>query len=303
MTWLEANWPNSMPPGLRLADRLKSGKILRTPGAHNGLAGLAAKKAGFETLYISGAGVSASMGLPDLGVMTLEDLCFSVRTIFRATDLPVIVDADTGYGEALNVMRTVRELEMAGAAAIQIEDQKMPKKCGHLNNKQLIDPEEMSLKIAAAISARSHARIIARTDAFASEGLDSAIKRAQQYVNAGADIVFADGLAEKIDFETFSSKVNAPALANMTEFGKTPYYTAEQFEEMGYRIIIWPVSQLRVALKAMEELYETIASEDGTKSQKHKMKTRSELYELIGYFNYEALDQSIIKSILPDLSE
>ena len=303
MTWLEANWPDKVAPGTRLANRLKSASILRAPGAHNGLAGLSAKKAGFEALYISGAGISASMGLPDLGVMTLEDLCFSVRTIFRATDLPLIVDADTGYGEALNVMRAVRELEMAGAAAIQIEDQKLPKKCGHLNDKQLITAKDMSLKIAAAKSASTHIQIVARTDSFSSEGLDAAITRAQKYVKAGADIVFADGLSKKDDFQNFASGVGAPALANMTEFGKTPYYTGQQFEEMGYKIVIWPVSQLRVALKAIEELYLIIRTEDGTKSQEHKMKTRAQLYDLIGYFNYEALDTSIIKTVLPSAAE
>lgn len=303
MTWLESNWPNKISPGIRLAERLKSKSILKVPGAHNGLAGLTAKRTGFEALYISGAGISASMGLPDLGVMTLEDLCFHVRTIFRATDLPLIVDADTGYGEALNVMRTVRELEQAGAAAVQIEDQKLPKKCGHLNDKQLISTHDMTLKIAAAKTAKNHIQIVARTDAFSSHGLEEAITRAQRYVEAGADIVFADGLSELSDIKNFAQKLSVPALANMTEFGRTPYITGQQFQDMGYKIVIWPVSQLRVALKAMEELYETIKTEDGTKSQEPKMKTREELYDLINYFDYEALDKSIVKSVVPKAAE
>jgi len=303
MTWLEGDCADTTPPGERLAKRLQSPEILRTPGAHNGLAGLIAKKAGFEALYISGAGVSASMGLPDLGVMTLEDLCFSVRTIFRATDLPLIVDADTGYGEALNVMRTVRELEDAGAAAMQMEDQKLPKKCGHLNDKQLVTADDMALKVAAATKARTHLQIIARTDSLASEGMDAAIARARKYVEAGADIVFCDGLATEDDYRTFADGVGVPALANMTEFGRTPHYTGAQFQEMGYKIVIWPVSQLRVAMKAMDGLYDTINREDGTKSQESQMKTRGELYEYIDYFDYEALDSSIVKTVLPTAAE
>lgn len=303
MTWLEGNLRNTVSPGMRLATRLKQPGILRTPGAHNGLAGLAAKNAGFEALYVSGAALSASMGLPDLGVMTLEEVCFFVRTIFRATDLPLIVDADTGYGEALNVMRTVQELESAGAAAIQIEDQKLPKKCGHLNDKQLVSTEDMALKVAAAVKSRTHLQVIARTDALASEGMEGAVKRANRYIEAGADIVFADGLASPDDFKTFAKEVNAPALANMTEFGRTPYYTGAEFEEMGYKIVIWPASQLRVAARAMENLYASINQTDGTKAQENSMQTRAELYELIRYFDYEALDSSIIKTVIPNAAE
>lgn len=303
MTWLDGNSQNTLTSGLRLATRLKQPGILRTPGAHNGVAGLAAKEAGFEALYISGAGLSASMGLPDLGVMTIEEVCFFVRMIYRATDLPLIVDADTGYGEALNVMRTVRELEGAGAAAMQIEDQKLPKKCGHLNDKQLVSTEDMALKVAAAAKARTHLQIIARTDALASEGMDAAINRANAYIEAGADVVFADGLASEEDFRTFAREVNAPALANMTEFGRTPYFTGAQFEEMGYKIVIWPVSQLRVAVRAMENLYATIQETDGTKPSENQMQTRAELYELIRYFDYEALDSSIVKTIVPEAAE
>ncbi|NQV98961.1 MAG: methylisocitrate lyase [Rhodospirillales bacterium] len=303
MTWLEGNLRNTLSPGLRLATRLQQPGILRTPGAHNGLAGLAAKRAGFEALYISGAGLSASMGLPDLGVMTLEEVCFFVRMIFRATDLPLIVDADTGYGEALNVMRTVQELEMAGAAAMQIEDQKLPKKCGHLNDKQLVSADDMVLKVAAAARSRTHLQIIARTDALASEGMQGAVSRANAYIEAGADVVFADGLATEAEFREFVSAVKAPSLANMTEFGRTPYYTGAQFEAMGYKIVIWPVSQLRVASRAMENLYAAIAETDGTKPRENEMQTRAEQYELIRYFDYEALDSSIVKTVVPQLAE
>ncbi len=303
MTWLEGNARNTVSPGLRLATRLKEPGIIRTPGAHNGIAGLAAKRAGFEALYISGAGMTASMGLPDLGIMTLDEVCFFVRTIFRATDLPLIVDADTGYGEALNVMRTVQELEYAGAAAMQIEDQKLPKKCGHLNDKQLVSAEDMALKVAAAAKSRTHLQIVARTDALASEGMEGAVKRANTYIDAGADVVFADGLASEQDFKDFAQNVNAPALANMTEFGRSPHYTGAQFEQMGYKIVIWPVSQLRVATRAMENLYQSIHETDGTQTSEGLMQTRAELYELIQYFNYEALDSSIVKTIVPEVTK
>ena len=303
MTWLEGDAVDPTPPGERLANMLEGPGIIRAPGAHNALAGRLAKRAGFEALYISGAGVSASLGLADLGIMTLEDLCFFVRAIYRATDLPLIVDADTGYGEALNVMRTVRELEDAGAAAMQMEDQHLPKKCGHLNDKQLIGADDMALKVAAAAKARRHLRIVARTDALASEGIDGAVARAKRYVAAGADAVFADGLASEEDFRAFASSVGAPALANMTEFGRTPYYTGAQFEAMGYKIVIWPVSQLRVAAKAMEQLYAHIQAADGTKDLEDRMQTRAELYELIGYFDYEALDGSIVKTVIPKAAE
>ena len=196
-------------------------EILRVPGAHNPLAGLLAKRAGFQALYVSGGALTASLALPDLGVMTLEELCFFVRAIFRATGLPLIVDGDTGYGEVINVMRTVRELEAAGAAAVQIEDQMLPKKCGHLSDKRLIPPGDMAAKVQAARRARSHLRIIARTDA-AADGLDGAIARGRLYLDAGADIVFPEALASEDDFRAFVRGVDAPLLANMTEFGRTP---------------------------------------------------------------------------------
>ncbi len=303
MTWLEADGRNPEPPGERLGVLLERAEILGVPGAHNALAGLIAKRTGFEALYMSGGGLTASLGLPDLGVMTIDDLAYAVRNLFRATDLPIVVDADTGYGEALNVMRTVRELEAAGAAAMQIEDQRLPKKCGHLNDKQLATAEEMALKVAAAARARSHLKIIARTDAAASEGIEGAIERANLYIEAGADIVFPDGLAAEDQFRAFADGVIAPAMANMTEFGRTPHFTADQFQEMGYAIVIWPVSQLRVAAHAMESLYAHIMAEGGTEGIEDRMMTRAETYDLIGYYDYEALDSGIVATALPKTGE
>ena len=287
------------PAGERFAALVRRGGILRLPGAHNGLAALQAKRHGFEALYLSGAAVSASMGLPDLGIITVEDVCFFIRQVSRASGLPVLVDGDTGYGEALNVMNMVRAFEDAGAAAVHIEDQLLPKKCGHLNDKKLASPEDMAAKIAAAARARRHLYIIARTDAAASEGVDGAVARAQRYLDAGADAIFPEALTTAEMFREFAQRVNAPLLANMTEFGRTPYFTAAEFEAMGYRMVIWPVSALRMAARAQEELYAAVRREDGPRSLIGRMQTRQELYETIAYSEYEALDASIVKTVLP----
>lgn len=285
--------------GERFRALVGRGPILPLPGAYNGLAALQAKRAGFEALYLSGAAMSASMGLPDLGILTVEDVCGFIRQVSRASALPVLVDGDTGYGEALNVMHMVRAFEDAGAAAVHIEDQVLPKKCGHLNDKKLVAAEEMAAKIAAAARARTHLYIIARTDAAASEGLDGALARAQRYLEAGADAIFPEALSSAQMFREFARRLDAPLLANMTEFGRTPYFTAEEFRAMGYRMVIWPVSALRIAAKAHEELYATIAREGGPKSLIGRMQTRQELYETIAYADYEALDASIVRSVVP----
>jgi methylisocitrate lyase len=287
------------PAGERFANLIRRGGIVRIPGAYNGLAALLAKRHGFEALYVSGAAVSASMGLPDLGIITVEDMCSVIRQVSRASALPVLVDGDTGYGEALNVMHMVRAFEDAGAAAVHIEDQLLPKKCGHLNDKRLAAPEDMAAKIAAAARARRHLYIIARTDAAASEGLDGAVARAKRYLDAGADAIFPEALTTAEMFREFAQRVNAPLLANMTEFGRTPYFTAAEFESLGYRMVIWPVSALRIAARAQEQLYATIRREDGPRSLIGQMQTRQELYEAISYSEYEALDASIVRTVLP----
>ena len=300
MTWLEGNGRDTPPAGERLQALLDRPEILGVPGAHNGLAGMLAKEAGFEALYISGGAVTATLGLPDLGVMTIEELCFITRQVSRSTDLPLIVDGDTGYGEVLNVMRTVKELEHAGAGAVHIEDQVVAKKCGHLNDKRLIPPEDAAAKISAAVKGRSHLRIIARTDAAAVEGLEGAIARANLYKEAGADVVFPDALPSEVDFRTFADSVPGPKMANMTEFGRTPYFTAEQFQDMGYDIVIWPATSMRVAAGAMQELYAHIRDHGGAEALIDKMPSRAELYETIGYYDYEALDKGIAKSVVPE---
>ena len=299
MTWLEGNTRDTRSAGERLQELIDRPEILGVPGTHNGLAGMLAKDAGFEALYISGGAVTASMGLPDLGIMTLEELCFVTRMVSRSTDLPLIVDGDTGYGEVLNAMRVVKELEHAGAGAVHIEDQILPKKCGHLNDKRLNTPEDAAAKISAAVKARSHLRIIARTDAAAVEGLDGAIKRANLYHEAGADIVFPDALPSEDDFRKFAESVPGPKMANMTEFGRTPYFSAKQFEDMGYDIVIWPATSMRVAAHAMTELYAHIRDNGGCEALMDKMTSRADIYDTIDYYDYEALDAGIAKTVLP----
>jgi methylisocitrate lyase len=299
MTYLVAQNLAVEPAGLRLRRLLERPGIVQMPGAYNGLAGLQAKAAGFEALYLSGAAVSASMGLPDLGILTVDEVSFYVRQIARATQLPILVDGDTGFGEALNVMHMVRSFEEAGAAAVQIEDQLLPKKCGHLNDKKLASPQDMAAKVAAAARARTHLQIVARTDAAESEGLEGAIARAKLYVEAGADIIFPEALGGPEAFQRFREEVKVPLLANMTEFGKTPFMTASEFEAMGYKLVIWPVSALRVAAKAHEELYAAIRDQGGAQNFVSRMQTRAELYATIGYHDYEALDSSIVRSIVP----
>ena len=300
MTWLTDNDVHKETPGDRLTQLIAQPGIVRIPGAHNALAGLLAKRAGFGCLYVSGAAVSGSMGLPDLGIMTLEELSSHVRSIYRATQLPLVVDADTGYGEAINVMRTVQELESAGAAAMQIEDQVMPKKCGHLSDKRLISTEDMCAKVAAARKARSHLRIIARTDAVDGEGLESAIERLNRYVEAGADLVFADALKDEVSIRTITQRVGAPVLANMAEFGRTPYFSAAELEVMGCRLVIWPASSLRIAARAMDRLYQDLARTGTTHQFIDDMVDRSELHDVIGYFDYESLDASVARSVVPE---
>jgi methylisocitrate lyase len=288
------------PAGERFRALLERPQILRMPGAHLGLAGLLAKQAGFEALYLSGAAMSATMGLPDLGMITIEDVSFFIRQVARATQLPLLVDGDTGYGEALNVMHMVRAFEDAGAGAVHLEDQLLPKKCGHLNDKKLAGVDEMCAKIAAARRARRHLYVIARTDAVASEGMDAAVERAQRYIAAGADAIFPEALITPDMFRDFAQRMpGVKLLANMTEFGRTPFLTADEFQALGYAMVIWPVTHLRVAAKAWEHLYAQIASEGGAQNAVDRMQTRAELYATIGYHEYEELDASLVRTIIP----
>lgn len=290
------------PAGARFRAALARPGILRLPGAHNGMAALQAKAAGFEALYLSGAAMSASMGLPDLGILTVDEVAFFIRQITRASGLPLLVDGDTGYGEALNVMHMVRVFEEAGAAAVHLEDQLLPKKCGHLNDKKLASPAEMAAKVAAAVRARRHLVVIARTDAAAAEGIEGAVARAQLYVEAGADAIFPEALTSVEMFRAFRARLpGVRLLANMTEFGRTPALTAAEFEELGYQMVIWPVSSLRVANRAQERLYTALARDGATTALLPEMQTRAELYATLGLAAFEALDASIAQSVLPSV--
>ena len=280
----------------RLKKLLEKPDIIKAPGVFNALVGLAAKKKGFECLYISGASFSASQGLPDLGYFTVDNLANYTRNIYRATNLPIIVDVDTGFGEVLHLPQTVMELEEAGAAAIQMEDQELPKKCGHLEGKKLVSADDMCRKIEAARKTRKNLLILARTDAHSMFGIDEAIRRAKMYVEAGADIIFPEALNTEEEFKKFSAEVKIPLLANMTEFGKTPYYTAEQFQSFGYKIVIYPVTTLRIAMKAVESALDIIQSTGTQKEIVDKMQTRKELYDLLDYNGYGEFDSAVASS-------
>lgn len=300
MPYLVAADQPTTRPGERLRALLAQPGIVRMPGTHNGMAALQAARAGFKATYLSGAAMSASMGLPDLGIITIDDVAFFIRQVARS-GLPVLVDGDTGYGEALNVMQMVRTFEAAGAAAVHIEDQLLPKKCGHLNDKRLVSADDMALKVAAARKAATDIVIVARTDAAASEGLSDALKRAERYLDAGAEVIFPEALTSREDLRAFSQALpGVPLLANMTEFGRTPYLTADEFEELGYKIVIWPVSSLRMANGAQSRLYATLAAQGTAESLLNDMQTRAELYETIDLEGYEALDAAIVKTVLPD---
>ncbi len=287
-------------PGETLRSLLAEKDIIVAPGVFSPAVALLAETMGFDAIYLSGAALTGLLAMPDLGIITLTELAMMTRYITRVASIPLIVDADTGFGEAINVQRTIRELEDAGAAAVQIEDQVLPKKCGHLSGKKLIPPEDMVKKIIAAVEARKRdILIVARTDARAIEGMKGAIERAKMYVEAGADIIFPEALGSFEEFKEFAKALpGVPLLANMTEFGKTPYLTVDQFREAGFKIVIFPVTSFRMAMGAARKAFETIL-EHGTQKPlvegevPVKIMTRREFYELIGYYSYEDADKSI----------
>ncbi|QIW24727.1 methylisocitrate lyase [Sulfolobus sp. S-194] len=280
-----------------MSEILRKSDFLIIPGVFNPFTALLAEKVGFKAVYLSGGALTSSYGLPDLGIITLDEVAEMVRRIREVTDIPIIVDADTGFGEVINVYRAVKVLEKAGANAIQIEDQVLPKKCGHLEGKEVVTPKDMVAKIKSAIKARKDMLIIARTDARAVNGIEDAIERAKIYLEAGADIIFPEALESKEEFSKFAKEVRAPLLANMTEFGKTPLITASEFKEMGYKYVIFPVTIFRVAAKAMKEALEVLLKEGSQKSLMDKMMTRKEQYEIINYYFYENLDKQLAKDL------
>jgi methylisocitrate lyase len=273
---------------------------LQIPGAINAYSALLAEKAGFKALYLSGAGVAnASFGLPDLGITTLDDVLEDARRVTGATPLPLLVDVDTGFGGAFNIARTVREMERAGVAAIHIEDQAQAKRCGHRPNKATVAVAEMCDRIKAAVDARRDDRfvIMARTDAFAREGRAAALERAAAYVDAGADMIFAEALYTLDDYASFTRAVAVPVLANLTEFGLTPLFTVAELEKAGVRIMLYPLSAFRAMSRAALNVYETIRREGTQRSVLDAMQTREELYAVLDYHAYERkLDELFAKN-------
>jgi methylisocitrate lyase len=291
VTWLTPD--PGQHPARTLRDQLDAGLDLVVPGVFNGLTALLAKEAGALALYLSGAALSASMGMPDVGLVTLDELSRAARQIVRVTRLPLIVDADTGFGSALNVMRTVRELEGARCAAIQIEDQVDPKRCGHLDGKQVTSAQAFAEKVAAARRASQHLLVIARTDARATDGFDEAVRRGIAYREAGADVIFPEALQTEDEFAAYAREVPGPLLANMTEFGAGPTLPAARLFELGYRLVIFPVSAARVAARQVEAFYGDLLRTGTQAEWLERMLTREELYRLIAYDDHAELDRSL----------
>lgn len=284
-------------PGLRLRSAWATGP-LAIPGVFNPLIARMAQRLGFQAIYLSGAALSATIGIPDIGITTLTEFVDAARAITQATTLPLLCDADTGFGEALSVERTVRQLEAAGAAGLHLEDQVLPKRCGHLTGKQLVEPEVMVAKLRAAVAARRdpHFVLIARTDARSVGGLDDAIQRALRYREAGADAIFPEALESAEEFALFAREVPGPLLANMTEFGRTPSLDVDALGALGYRLVLFPVTTLRVALRAVETTLTQIMHKGHQRDCLPQMLTRAELYDLLGYSGYEARDRSYFGS-------
>lgn len=281
---------STISAGARLRAAMAAEQPLQMPGVINAYAALLAQRAGFRALYVSGAGVAnASYGLPDLGMTSLDNVCEDIRRISAATELPILVDADTGWGSAFNIQRSIRELTRAGAAACHLEDQVQAKRCGHRPGKALVSCAEMVDRIKAAVDGRQDPEfvLVARTDAHAVEGQQQAIDRALAYAEAGADVIFAEALTTLDEYRQFIAQVPIPILANLTEFGKTPLFSVDELRQVGVAMIIYPLSAFRAMSKAAEAVYAAIRNEGSQASQLGAMQTRMELYEVLGYHDYE----------------
>ena len=285
--------------GARLWQALENETPLQIVGTINAYAALLAEKAGFNSIYLSGAGVANhSFGLPDLAMTTLGDVCEDIRRITYVTDLPLLVDADTGWGSAFMIGRTVREMLRAGAAGCHLEDQVAVKRCGHRPGKALVETEEMSDRIKSAVDSRTDNRfvIMARTDAHAVEGQQAALDRAAAYVEAGADMIFAEALTTLDEYRQFTDCIDAPVLANLTEFGSTPLFTTSELAGVGVRLVLYPLGASRAMAAAAQNVYRTIREEGTQKSAVASMQTRADLYDVLGYHKYEdKLDQLFAK--------
>lgn len=290
----------SLTSGQKFRIAVEEENPLQIVGTVNAFCAKQAELAGFRAIYLSGAGVAnASWAMPDLGMTTLSDVVADVERIVSATDLPLLVDVDTGWGHALCIARTITSLSSAGAAAIHIEDQEAAKRCGHRPNKSLVSPEEMIDRIKAAVDARTDSSfvIMARTDAIASEGVEQAVERCSRYVEAGADMIFAEAITEADQYKKFTSSIDAPILSNMTEFGQSPLLTVEQLRDIGVAMVLYPLSAFRAMSAAAEQVFETIRAQGTQQSVTEKMQTRERLYEVLDYYKYEQqLDKLISES-------
>lgn len=284
-----------------LREQLASGRLLRMPGAVNPYTARLIEEHGFEAAYLSGAVLAAELCLPDIGLTTSTEIAARAQQVTRVTDLPVLIDADTGFGAPVNAARTVQLFEDAGLAGMHLEDQIGVKRCGHLDGKTLVTRDEMVRRVRAAADARRDDGflLMARTDARGVEGLNAAIDRAKAYVDAGADAAFPEALADEAEFEAFRKALDVPLLANMTEFGKGPLLTAAALENLGYNIALYPVTLFRLANGAVEDGLRTLAAEGTQESLLPRMQTRSRLYEVLGYEDYAAFDSAVFDFTLP----
>lgn len=285
-------------PGQKLREKLLGEEILIMPGAHDALTAKLIEAAGFEAVYATGAGAAAVRGLPDIGLLTMTEMAANAETIARATGLPVLADADTGYGSAVNVMRTVEAFERAGVGGIHIEDQVFPKRCGHLEGKALIPQEEMVGKIQAALEARRESSfvIVARVDARAPRGLEEAIRRGLAYKEAGADAIFPEALQSVEEFKRYSESVDAPLIANITEFGKSPLLSGKQLAGMGYNAVLFPVSALRVSMRSVADFLAELKASGSQRGSVDRMATREELNSILEYEQFDAVEARFIPS-------
>lgn len=288
-----------MSAGLKFRQALAENQPLQVVGTINAYTAMMAEKVGHKAIYLSGAGVAnASYGLPDLGMTSLDNVLEDIRRITSASDLPLLVDADTGWGGAFNIARTVKEMTKAGAAGFHIEDQVAQKRCGHRPNKEIVSQQEMVDRIKAAVDAKTdeHFYIMARTDAFQKEGLNAAIDRAAACIEAGADAIFAEAVHDLADYKAFSDALNVPILANITEFGQTPIYSKNQLEEVGVGMVLYPLSAFRAMNKAALNVYNTILSEGSQASAIDSMQTRAELYDFLDYHSFENTLDTLFKN-------
>ncbi|MGO3916003.1 MAG: methylisocitrate lyase [Pseudoalteromonas sp.] len=279
-----------MSAGLKFRQAVANNHPLQVVGTINAYTSIMAEKMGHQAIYLSGAGVAnASYGMPDLGMTSLDNVLEDIRRITGASDLPLLVDADTGWGGAFNIARTVKEMTKAGAAGFHIEDQVAQKRCGHRPNKEIVSQDEMVDRIKAAVDAKTDSDfyIMARTDAFQKEGLNAAIDRAAACAEAGADAIFAEAVHDLADYQAFSKAIDVPILANITEFGQTPIYTKEQLSDVGVEMVLYPLSAFRAMNKAALNVYSAILNEGSQQSQIENMQTRAELYEFLDYHTYE----------------